>query len=1217
MRISGLHIDGFGLFHDFGLRDLPSGLAVFTGDNESGKTTLMQFVRTVLFGFPVRREPYNDYSPLRGGNHGGRLLVEMQDGRRLTIERVGKQATIAPEGAGAQLGDPSALLMGGIDQKTFERIFAIGLKDLEGLDILTQEGVRGRLFAASAGLGTVPLSQVQAGLDKQREELLKPQGRDQRINRLLHDRREKQEEIKRLQGQAAEYASLQSEHADLEAKVREERLQEGHLRRRLLRLDQLARAREAWLTLREARGHVAGLEFARSFPAQGLERLDRLQTNIEELTQTQATSADRSQALQREMDNLTVDEAVLAQAEAIEALVAEREHLRSAAQDCPTRTSEVHQAGQDMNSRLGELGPAWTVESLEEVDTSVQVRREVQEKGRALGTLERRSEEARHAAEAAQKAEQDAIHELRTAESALTDLPSVPAQEVQSLPARRSAIRRLRPLLGQLEGLGLRLEDRRRALQEATDRLDLLAKDQAAPSPFPSSFTGGTPLTDLPSVPAEEVQSLPARRSAIRRLRPLLGQLEGLGLRLEERRRAQQEASDRLNALTQSPVAPTPFPSWLTWGAPVLSLVLAAVSAAQQAWVVAAVLVVLAPAVGIFVRRARARAAASEASRQAAWERDRSLAEQAQERIAQEVGDLESGERAKAEEIARIAQEANLTVPSDSAALEAAVAALDSLEAAISEASRRVAWERDHSIAEQAQERIAQEVRDLESGQRAKAEEIVRIAHEANLAVPSDSAALEAAAATLDSLEEQQRARSAGEHDCAEAEKRLTKAQGARQPAEEQYRKVREELERFQEEWTAWLAERGFASGLRPEAFEVVVQAVELARQASRSLGERRERLERLRTYLEQTQNRLREILSACGREPTSEVGVADLDALRRALQEAQTAHRQEQDMNRQLSDAQGEWERSTEQLKEKQEERAALFAQAGSPDEEAFRRSAEEHTDLLTCEQTIQINEHALRTIAGTAEAQEALEQELVDTDELEVRSEQQRLTRELSEVEQIISEADQALGGCKRRISEMDQDARLSSLLLEERGLEEQMRDAVKSWAVLSVCRQFLADTQAVYERERQPQVILDAGELVQTITSGRYRLIASLEGSEVQLEDAVLARKREVQWSDGLADQVYLSMRLALAKGFGRHAEPLPVILDDVLLKFDPVRGLAAARAILDFACEQQVLLFSCHPEIAETVRAAASDVTSSGPPVAWYEVSDGEVSQAVVG
>ena len=51
MRISGLFIDGFGLFNGVEVKDLPGGLVIFHGANEAGKSTCLAFVHTVLFGF--------------------------------------------------------------------------------------------------------------------------------------------------------------------------------------------------------------------------------------------------------------------------------------------------------------------------------------------------------------------------------------------------------------------------------------------------------------------------------------------------------------------------------------------------------------------------------------------------------------------------------------------------------------------------------------------------------------------------------------------------------------------------------------------------------------------------------------------------------------------------------------------------------------------------------------------------------------------------------------------------------------------------------------------------------------------------------------------------------------------------------------------------------------------------------------------------------------
>ena len=66
VRIAGWHIDGFGVFSDYASPELPDGLTVFTGPNEAGKSTLLAFIRGVLFGFPNKRRHLPLYAPCAG-----------------------------------------------------------------------------------------------------------------------------------------------------------------------------------------------------------------------------------------------------------------------------------------------------------------------------------------------------------------------------------------------------------------------------------------------------------------------------------------------------------------------------------------------------------------------------------------------------------------------------------------------------------------------------------------------------------------------------------------------------------------------------------------------------------------------------------------------------------------------------------------------------------------------------------------------------------------------------------------------------------------------------------------------------------------------------------------------------------------------------------------------------------------------------------------------
>lgn len=149
MRIAGWHIDGFGVFHDIQVRDVPLGLTVFLGPNEAGKTTLLAFIRQMLFGFPSDTVRERAYPPLRGGRHGGRLVLIGPDGEYVVerSEALGPGALVTLPGGGH--GDESDLarLLGGADHRLFQTVFAFSLAELQDFATLDAEGMHDRIFS--------------------------------------------------------------------------------------------------------------------------------------------------------------------------------------------------------------------------------------------------------------------------------------------------------------------------------------------------------------------------------------------------------------------------------------------------------------------------------------------------------------------------------------------------------------------------------------------------------------------------------------------------------------------------------------------------------------------------------------------------------------------------------------------------------------------------------------------------------------------------------------------------------------------------------------------------------------------------------------------------------------------------------------------------------------------------------------------------------------
>jgi hypothetical protein len=97
-----------------------------------------------------------------------------------------------------------------------------------------------------------------------------------------------------------------------------------------------------------------------------------------------------------------------------------------------------------------------------------------------------------------------------------------------------------------------------------------------------------------------------------------------------------------------------------------------------------------------------------------------------------------------------------------------------------------------------------------------------------------------------------------------------------------------------------------------------------------------------------------------------------------------------------------------------------------------------------------------------------------------------------------------------------------------------------------------------------------------------------------------------------SRGTRGQMYLALRLALAADYARRAEPLPVILDDVLVTFDDRRQEAALAALADFARQgPQVLLLTCHRRPREVAEELGLPVRELNLPLGALLFGGGEV------
>ena len=148
---------------------------------------------------------------------------------------------------------------------------------------------------------------------------------------------------------------------------------------------------------------------------------------------------------------------------------------------------------------------------------------------------------------------------------------------------------------------------------------------------------------------------------------------------------------------------------------------------------------------------------------------------------------------------------------------------------------------------------------------------------------------------------------------------------------------------------------------------------------------------------------------------------------------------------------------------------------------------------------------------------------------------------------------------------------------LKLQHKRLTDRIAHLEETYEALTIALDTLSQARAELQRRFAPRVTQRAQEILGKLTGGRYHSLTMGEdfslqagaGKEDVLHDAI--------WrSDGTVDQLYLSLRLAVAEEVTPDA---PLVLDDALVRFDDERMAAAVEILRELAKDKQVICFTC--------------------------------------
>jgi uncharacterized protein YhaN len=372
MKIIELHIYGYGKLENFHISSL-NKLQVFYGENEAGKSTIMSFIHSILFGFPAKQSAELRYEPKINSKYGGKIKAFFPDIGIAVIERVkGKTSgdvTVSLEDG--TIGGEELLkdLLQRMDKSIFQAIFSFNVHGLQNIQAMKGEELGKYLFSAGT-LGTDKLFNTESTLVKEMEQRFKPSGKKPSLNEKLKELKDVQATLKDAEQQNERYSVLLGEKDALTNKVTQLQTEIGELEQRAAKLREYKRyeqlvIEEAGLQRRlEEHGPVY-------FPQDGLIRFEKIKQHLKPIHARMLWIKDKQDSLLKEAEFSKPDADLLEMETEIESRLENLPLYDQLKQEKRLLESKVDEINEEISQINDNLHIEFNEENIQEINTSV------------------------------------------------------------------------------------------------------------------------------------------------------------------------------------------------------------------------------------------------------------------------------------------------------------------------------------------------------------------------------------------------------------------------------------------------------------------------------------------------------------------------------------------------------------------------------------------------------------------------------------------------------------------------------------------------------------------------------------------------------------------------------------------------------------------------------------------------------------------------------
>ncbi len=390
-------------------------------------------------------------------------------------------------------------------------------------------------------------------------------------------------------------------------------------------------------------------------------------------------------------------------------------------------------------------------------------------------------------------------------------------------------------------------------------------------------------------------------------------------------------------------------------------------------------------------------------------------------------------------------------------------------------------------------------------------------------------------------------------------------------------------------EWQAVLSRLNLPAGWTAELAREVIDKLSATRVRLDALPGEETRITAMKLRINEFDQRVRALCEALEPELLRAPSELAIEKLAEQVERAVEAQRKHDDLSHKLSAAREQSQSLSDRHTQLDAERVTLFALANAANETEFLEVVTRAEKIVRLDTEIEQLQRDIDLIRAGDDRDE-FEASLAHSERAVLEGEQRDLAEQLSQQEQLKREADEAVGAARKELAQLDGSGAVAILTEDLSRKRSLLAAEVDRYLPLVYARHLLNAAVSRFEKENQPEMIATVSRLLSQMTGGKYIEFDRSGGGKqhVLIRRADGVERTPDQLSTGTREQLYLAIRLAYVLHYCEKNQPLPIIIDDVLVNFDEARTRQTLATLADVSRSAQVLFFTCHPHMVRLAR-----------------------------